>query len=123
MPRLHARRRPHGFTLVETLVALTVLVVGLLGAASVSTLVARRMLDAEALARSTAAAGSLIDSLASLPCASVASGDDALGRVAREWEVSGTGRVRTVRLETRAAAAAGRTRVERVVTAMPCGAP
>ena len=123
MPRPRVRCRRAGFTIVETLVALTVLAIGLLGVASVSTLVARRIVFAESHVLSTTAAGSLIDSLAGIPCASVASGSDAPGRVAREWTVSGTGRARAIRVDTRAVSAPGRERVERLTTAIPCGAP
>ena len=117
------RRSRRGFSLVELIVALTVLAIGLLGVASVSTLVARRIAIAESHVLSTTAAGSLIDSLAGIPCPSVASGSDAAGRVAREWTVSGTGRARAIRVDTRAVSAPGRERVERLTTAIPCGAP
>jgi prepilin-type N-terminal cleavage/methylation domain-containing protein len=56
-----------GFTLVEAVVALTLLAVGLLGAAATQSLAARLLREAEARAGAVVLAGSVLDSLLSVP--------------------------------------------------------
>ncbi len=112
-----------GFTVVETLVALVLLVTGLLALASVSSLVALRVGSATRHALSNAAAGSLLDSLASVTCAAVGDGRDAVGPVEREWDAGGAGRSRRVRLLARTTAGRGATRTESFESALPCEAP
>jgi prepilin-type N-terminal cleavage/methylation domain-containing protein len=53
----------NGFTLVEAIVALTLLAVGLLGAAATQSLAARLLREAEARAGAVVLAGAVLDSL------------------------------------------------------------
>lgn len=93
----HTRRPRRGFTLLEQLVALTVLGVGLLSLAGGGVELQRRARHAMVHGDAAGRAAARLERLAATPCADLASGaDDAAGQ---RWTVSGTGPLRTVRYE------------------------
>ena len=64
----------HGFTLPEVLVAVLVFAVGILGLASSGAYIATQAGEARAITEGAILIGRVLDSLRSVPCASVASG-------------------------------------------------
>jgi prepilin-type N-terminal cleavage/methylation domain-containing protein len=74
---------PPGFTLVEAVVALTLLAVGLLGAMATQSLAARLLREAEAHAGAVALAGAVLDSLLAVP--SPTAGDRRESRYQVRW--------------------------------------
>ena len=64
----------YGFTLPEVLVAVLVFAVGILGLASSGTYIAMQAGEARAITEGAILVGRALDSLRSIPCASVASG-------------------------------------------------
>lgn len=76
-----------GFTLVETMVALVVLAVGVLGAAATATLAARLLREAEAREGATVFGTVVLDSL--LLVGAPADGERIDGRYRARWRVAG----------------------------------
>ena len=64
----------NAFTLPEVLVAILVLAVGILGLASSGTFIAIQAGEARAISEGSVLAGRVLDSLRSIPCATVTSG-------------------------------------------------
>jgi prepilin-type N-terminal cleavage/methylation domain-containing protein len=64
----------YGFTLPEVLVAVLVFAIGILGLASSGTYIATQAGEARAITEGATLVGRVLDSLRSIPCASVASG-------------------------------------------------
>ena len=64
----------YGFTLPEVLVAVLVFAVGILGLASSGTYIATQATEARAITEGALLVGRVLDSLRSIPCDSVASG-------------------------------------------------
>lgn len=64
----------YGFTLPEVLVAVLVFAAGILGLASSGTYIATQAGEARAITEGAILVGRVLDSLRSIPCASVASG-------------------------------------------------
>ena len=79
------------FTLPEVLVAILVFAVGILGLASSGTFLVVQVREAHDLTRAATLAGTVLDSLKALPCASVAAGSDALGPVTVRWTATPSG--------------------------------
>ncbi len=76
------------FTLPEVLVAILVLAVGILGLASSGTFIAVQAGEARAITEGAILAGRVVDSLRSIPCATVASGTLATPRATVRWTAS-----------------------------------
>lgn len=89
-------RRP-GFTLVEVVVALALLAIAALGVASTATFVARLAATARALALATRASANIVDSLRSVPCATLGTGSASTAAGTVHWSTSGAGSTRHVR--------------------------
>lgn len=82
-----------GFTLIETMVALIVLAVGVLGAAATATLAARLLREAEAREGATVFGSAVLDSL--LLVEAPGEGERVEGRYRARWRATG----RTLTLE------------------------
>jgi prepilin-type N-terminal cleavage/methylation domain-containing protein len=86
-----------GYTLVEVIVAVTVLAVGVLGAAASAVPVARLVRWGGALSSSAAAAGSQLETLRARACPELSDGaEDVAGGLRVRWTVAGSGRRREV---------------------------
>ena len=75
----------HGFTLPEVLVAVLVFAIGILGLATSGTFIAIQAGEARALTEGAILAGRALDSLRSIPCTSVASGQLARANATVRW--------------------------------------
>lgn len=73
------------FTLPEVLVAILVLAVGILGLASSGTFIAIQSGEARAIGEASTLAGRALDSLRSIPCGAVTSGQLALKQAMVRW--------------------------------------
>ena len=71
---LRSRVMRSGFTLPEVLVAVLVFAIGILGLASSGTYIATQAGEARAITEGAVLVGRVLDSLRSVPCASVSSG-------------------------------------------------
>jgi prepilin-type N-terminal cleavage/methylation domain-containing protein len=78
----------HAFTLPEVLVAVVVLAVGILGLASSGSFIAIQAGEARALSEGAALAGRVLDSLRSVPCHGIASGQLTHQRATVRWSAS-----------------------------------
>lgn len=76
------------FTLAEVLVAILVFAVGILGLASGGTFIAIQAGEARAVTEGAVLAGRVLDSLRSIPCAMVSSGQLALSQATVRWIAS-----------------------------------
>ena len=78
----------NGFTLPEVLVAVLVFAVGILGLASSGTYIAMQAGEARAITEGAILAGRVLDSLRSIPCSTVASGQRTRPRATVTWTAS-----------------------------------
>jgi prepilin-type N-terminal cleavage/methylation domain-containing protein len=76
------------FTLPEVLVATLILAVGILGLASSGTFIAIQAGDARAITEGSILAGRVLDSLRSIPCTSIAAGQDSQKLATVRWTPS-----------------------------------
>ena len=109
-----------GFTLPEVLAAILVFAVGILGLASSGTFIAIQAGEARAITEGAILAGRVLDSLRSIPCASVTSGQLTGGKSATVrwtvWAAPSTVSVdATLELANR-----GAPRQWRLTTLLPC---
>jgi prepilin-type N-terminal cleavage/methylation domain-containing protein len=88
---------PHGFTLVELLVALLILSVGALALVGTSRTIAALIGDGAQRTVAARAAQSLLDSLAATPCAALRDGSATTARqVSLAWVIRDSAGLRTV---------------------------
>jgi prepilin-type N-terminal cleavage/methylation domain-containing protein len=85
------------FTLAEVLVAVLIFAVGILGLASSGTFIAIQAGEARAITQGAVLAGRVLDSLRSIPCASVAPGQLTQSPATVRW--TATPANRTVRVD------------------------
>jgi prepilin-type N-terminal cleavage/methylation domain-containing protein len=85
------------FTLPEVLVAILVLAIGILGLASSGTFIAVQAGEARALSEGAVLAGRVLDSLRSVPCAGIASGQLTQKHSTVRWTAAPA--TRTVRVD------------------------
>ena len=85
------------FTLPEVLIAILVLAIGLLGLASTGTFIAIQSGEARAIGEGAALVGRVLDSLRSVPCAGVTSGQLGQKQAIVRWTAAPTNR--TVRVD------------------------
>lgn len=76
--------------------ALVLLAIAALGVASTSTFVARLAASARALALATRATAQVVDSLRSMPCATLAGGSSATAAGVVRWSVAAPGGTRRI---------------------------
>ena len=108
------------FTIIELLVAITVLTVGVLALAATAGLVASQVGDGGQLTRSAHLARSILDSLGALDCAAVTSGSATRDRTTMQWTVSRDSVAAQVELTT-ASVLRRRTRSDVYRVLVPCG--
>ena len=89
-------RMQNGFTLPEVLVAVLVFAVGILGLASSGTYIALQAGEARAITEGAILAGRVLDSLRSIPCTSVVSGQRTQSRATVTWAAAPSTRSVTV---------------------------
>jgi prepilin-type N-terminal cleavage/methylation domain-containing protein len=75
----------NAFTLPEVLVAVIIFAIGILGLASSGSFIAIQAGEARAMTEGALLAGRVLDSLRSIPCASVSSGQLALASSTVQW--------------------------------------
>ncbi len=77
-----------GFTLIEVMVAVTLLVVGVLAVASTSALITRMIGEGAAYGRAAAVGRGILESILPNGCAGEARGDTTVGAVRVDWRVT-----------------------------------
>ena len=112
-------RMKNGFTLPEVLVAVLVFAVGILGLASSGTYIAMQAGEARAITEGAILVGRALDSLRSIPCASVASGQLTQSRGTVTWTASPANRSVAVDATLQLTYRRG-PRQWRVTTLLPC---
>ena len=87
-PSLRRRLRARGgFTLVELIVAIIIMVVGVLGLASAAAVVTRQIAGSSYQNRAAAIAQSRFERLRAMPCANAINGTATVGGVTERWTV------------------------------------
>ena len=109
----------NGFTLPEVLVAVLVFAIGILGLASSGTYIATQAGEARAITEGAILAGRVLDSLSSVPCATVLSGQRTQSRATVTWTASPANRSVAVDATLQLAYRRG-PREWRVSTLLPC---
>ena len=85
---IRRRRSRRGFTLVELIVAIIILVIGVLGLASASAYVMRQIAGSSLQNRAAALAQSRFERLRSQSCASLTSGSAVTSGITERWTVT-----------------------------------
>jgi type IV pilus modification protein PilV len=85
-----------GFTLVELIIAIIILVVGVLGLASTAAVVMRQITASSMQTRAAMMAQSRLEQLRSVPCANMANGNAASKGVTETWRVTVNARTATI---------------------------
>lgn len=107
------------FTLPEVLVAILIFAVGILGLASSGTFIAIQAGEARAITEGAVLAGRVLDSLRSIPCASVTSGQLTQSQATVRWTASPANRTVGVDATLELAGRRG-TRQWLIRTLLPC---
>jgi Tfp pilus assembly protein PilV len=107
-----------GLTLVEIIVAFTVLTVGLLALLQTAALASRMISEAALATEVSAVARGHLEALLVGGCGSETTGDEALGRLTVSWRVT-SGAAQSIALRVRAATPQGE-RVDSFSTAVAC---
>ena len=123
-------RSSSGFTLLEVLVALTLLGAGVLGLSASATLVSRMIGDGSRLTLAATIATARLERLRALPCANATSGSATTRGIDERWSVtaiesSGAPALAvelSVTYRVRASHAPGATRTQLFRGAVPCAA-
>lgn len=89
-------RMRNGFTLPEVLVAVLVFAIGILGLASSGTFIAVQAGEARVMTDGAILAGRALDSLRSIPCASVTSGRLTQAQATVRWTATPASRTVTI---------------------------
>lgn len=119
--RIFGAVRARGYTLVELIVAVTVVAVGVLAAASSAAPVGRLVRWGGAESGAAAAASATLETLRSGGCARLVSGDTIVaGRYHVSWSAAAEGALRAVRL-TVVYASGTAPRADTLETAVACG--
>jgi prepilin-type N-terminal cleavage/methylation domain-containing protein len=82
------RQAQDGFTLIELMVAIMILVVGVLGLAGTAGMVSRMVGGAAHQTIAANMAASRFETLRSVPCASVVDGDTTIRNISEVWSVT-----------------------------------
>jgi prepilin-type N-terminal cleavage/methylation domain-containing protein len=109
----------NAFTLPEVLVAVLVFAIGILGLASSGTFIAIQAGEARAITDGAILAGRVLDSLRSIPCTSVASGQLAHANATVRWTAAPARRSITIDASLELSYRRG-PRQWRLTTLLPC---
>ena len=110
-----------GFTLPEVLAAVLVFAIGILGLASSGSFIAIQAGEARALTEGVVLIGRVVDSLRSVPCATVASGQLTSGtRTTVRWTATPAPRSVTVDATLELSSRQGGTRQWHLTSLVPC---
>ena len=91
-----SKRARHGFTLVELIIAIVILVVGVLGLASTAAVVMKQITASSMQTRAAMTAQSRLERLRSIPCAQMAAGTATSNGVTETWRVTVNARTATL---------------------------
>ena len=91
-----SKRARRGFTLVELIIAIVILVVGVLGLASTAAVVMKQITASSMQTRAAMMAQSRLERLRSVPCAQMASGTATTNGVTETWRVTVNARTATL---------------------------
>lgn len=94
--RLSGKRVRAGFTLVELIIAIVILVVGVLGLASTAAVVMRQITGSSMQTRAAMMAQSRLETLRAMPCANMVAGNATTGGVTETWRFVINGRTATL---------------------------
>ena len=94
--RLFTKRARAGFTLVELIIAIVILVVGVLGLASTAAVVMRQITGSSMQTRAAMMAQSRLETLRSNTCAAMAAGTATTNGITETWRVVVNGRTATM---------------------------
>lgn len=112
-----------GFSLLETVVALTLFAGVLLGMLGAGQLILARLHDNDVRARRTLFAQSIVDSLRATACAQLASGSGSTGRHSARWIVTDLFDAARVDLSITTTPRAGAPRLAQLTALLPCPEP
>ena len=110
----------HGFTLIETLVALVLLEIGMLALAATSAVAARDLAIAHRSVRAQALARNQLETLAARPCVAASGSRSEPGGYMVSWSVLGVERRRDLAVSVEFALPAGRQRSIALKSAALC---
>jgi type IV pilus assembly protein PilV len=91
-----SKRARRGFTLVELIIAIVILVVGVLGLASTAAVVMKQITASSMQTRAAMMADSRLEQLRSVPCAQMAAGTATVNGVTETWRVTVNARTATL---------------------------
>lgn len=94
--RFSARLARSGFTLIELIAAILILVVGVLGLASTAAVVMRQITAASMQTRAAVTAQSRLERLRSISCAAMTAGTATSGGITETWRVTVGARTATI---------------------------
>ena len=90
-PRATPKKAAGGFTLVEVVIAIMILVIGVVGLAGATAQIVRQVTLSDLITERSVAFQTIIDRIQSLPYDSVGTGSDSVGIYAIKWEAVNDG--------------------------------
>ena len=94
--RFNVRLAKRGFTLVELIIAIIILVVGVLGLASTAAVVMRQITASSMQTRAAMRGQSRLEALRSMPCANMVNGTATSAGITETWRVTVNARTATM---------------------------
>ena len=109
-----------GFTVIEVLIAVIVLVVGLLGLVTTAALVTRMVGRGTRASKATLFAQQKVEGLRATTCASLAGGADTVAPYTRKWIVTTVGNARRIQVIVGYPGTPGTLRADTTATTIDC---